>query len=109
MTKERANLETAVDTWQPKNYTEAGSLPDKVSLMHAQPARLPSYRLHKPSGLAVVSIGGRDIYLGKHDTAESRQEYDRLIPEWLITGEPSATRLRQWVRHPRSTIMLNHH
>ena len=51
--------------------------------MHARAARLPSYRHHKPSGLAVVSIGGRDIYLGKHDTAESRAEYDRLIAEWL--------------------------
>jgi len=49
-------------------------------------SRLPSYRLHKPSGLAVVSIGGRDIYLGKFGTPESRAEYDRLMAEWLATG-----------------------
>ena len=54
--------------------------------MIAQPSRLPSYRLHKPTGLAVVSIGGRDVYLRKHDTPESRAEYDRLMAEWLATG-----------------------
>ena len=54
--------------------------------MRAQASRLPSYRLHKPSGLAVVSIGGRDVYLGKHDTPESQAEYDRLMAEWLATG-----------------------
>ena len=54
--------------------------------MAVQLSRLPSYRLHKPSGLAVVSIGGRDVYLGKFDTPESRAEYDRLMAEWLATG-----------------------
>jgi hypothetical protein len=27
--------------------------------------RAPSYRRHKPSGQAVVTLSGRDIYLGK--------------------------------------------
>ncbi len=54
--------------------------------MPVQLYRLPSYRLHKPSGLAVVSIGGRDVYLGKFGTPESRAEYDRLMAEWLATG-----------------------
>jgi len=27
---------------------------------------LPSYRLHKPSGRGVVTLDGRDIYLGPH-------------------------------------------
>ncbi len=44
--------------------------------------RIPSYRRHKPTGKAVVTIGGRDIYLGKHGSAESRQEYNRLIAEF---------------------------
>lgn len=47
-------------------------------------ARLPSYRLHKPSGLAVVTIGGRDHYLGPHGSDESRREYDRLIAQWRL-------------------------
>src|SRR5262249_23440196 len=54
--------------------------------MPARHLRVPSYRLHKPTGLAVVSIGGRDVYLGKHESSESRAEYDRIIAEWLATG-----------------------
>lgn len=57
--------------------------------MSAHALRVPSYRLHKPSGQAVATIGGRDLYLGKHDTPESRAEYDRLIAEWLATGRRS--------------------
>jgi hypothetical protein len=45
--------------------------------------KLPSYRLHKPSGKAVVTINGRDHYLGDFGTPESRAEYDRLIAEYL--------------------------
>src|SRR5262245_38049462 len=52
----------------------------------ARSARTPSYRLHRPTGQAVVTIDGRDLYLGKHGTAESRAEYDRLIAEWLSNG-----------------------
>jgi integrase len=54
--------------------------------MNVQVSRLPSYRLHKPTGQAAVSIGGRDVYLGKHESPESRAEYDRIIAEWLATG-----------------------
>ena len=31
--------------------------------------RVPRYRRHKATGQAVVTIDGRDIYLGKHGTA----------------------------------------
>lgn len=54
--------------------------------MPARIVRVPSYRLHKPNGQAVVTFGGRDRYLGKHGTPESRAEYDRLVAEWLMTG-----------------------
>jgi integrase len=54
--------------------------------------RTPSYRLHKPSGQAVVTLGGRDAYLGKFETPESRAEYDRVVAEWLANGrQPSTT------------------
>jgi hypothetical protein len=53
--------------------------------------RNPSYRLHKPSGKAVVTIDGRDFYLGKHGSAESRAEYDRLLAEWLANGRRFGT------------------
>ncbi|QDV34109.1 tyrosine-type recombinase/integrase [Tautonia plasticadhaerens] len=48
--------------------------------------RTPSYRLHKPTGQAVVTLSGRDFYLGRHGTPESRAEYDRIIAEWLSLG-----------------------
>ncbi|MAE67540.1 MAG: recombinase XerD [Phycisphaeraceae bacterium] len=45
--------------------------------------RVPSYRLHKPTGLAVVRLNGKDFYLGKHGIPASHDEYKRLIAEWL--------------------------
>ena len=48
--------------------------------------RTPAYRLHKPSGQAVVTINGTDFYLGPHDSDQSKAEYDRLIGEWLAAG-----------------------
>lgn len=48
--------------------------------------RIPSYRLHKSSGQAVVTLGGRDHYLGKHSTPKSQREYNRLIAKWLVSG-----------------------
>ena len=58
----------------------------------------PAYRLHKPTGRAVVRLNGHDHYLGKHNTPESRAEYDRLIAEWLTSG-----------RHPlrEATLTVN--
>jgi integrase len=60
----------------------------------ARTLRTPSYCLHRPSNQAVVSLDGRDIYLGRYDSAASRAEYDRLIAEWLSHGrrlpEPAA-------------------
>ena len=46
----------------------------------------PKYRLHRPSGQAVVTIQGKDRHLGRHGTKASRAEYDRLIAEWLAMG-----------------------
>jgi integrase len=52
---------------------------------------VPSYRLHKQSGQAIVTLtdglgGRRDVLLGKHGSAESRQEYARVIAEWEAGG-----------------------
>jgi hypothetical protein len=54
--------------------------------MSAPSLRTPSYRLHKPSGQAVVTLNGRDFYLGRYGSPESRAEYDRSIAEWLANG-----------------------
>lgn len=48
--------------------------------------KIPSYRRHRPTGQAVVTLSGRDIYLGPHGTKASKAEYDRLIGEWLACG-----------------------
>lgn len=50
------------------------------------PSAVPAYRRHKQSGQAVVTLNGRDHLLGKHDSAPSRAEYDRLIAEWFAGG-----------------------
>lgn len=46
----------------------------------------PKYRKHRASGQALVTLNGKDHYLGPHGTAASRNEYDRLIGEWLANG-----------------------
>lgn len=73
--------------------------------------RQPSYRRHKPTGQAVVTLSGRDIYLGKHGSAESKKAYKRLMLEWLAndgyipppkTGELTVLELsnayKQWAK-----------
>ena len=51
---------------------------------------VPSYRRHAPSGQAVVTIDGRDHYLGAFNTPASRSAYRRLIAEILAneSGSP---------------------
>ena len=48
--------------------------------------QLPAYCRHKPSDRAFVRIGGKMHYLGKYDSQASRQEYDRLIAEFIANG-----------------------
>ncbi|MCG3131510.1 MAG: hypothetical protein FLDDKLPJ_02306 [Phycisphaerae bacterium] len=52
--------------------------------------KLPSYRLHKSTGNAVVTLAGRDHYLGLHGSEESLSQYKRLISEWTAAG-PAAS------------------
>lgn len=46
----------------------------------------PSYRRHKATGQAVVTIAGKDHYLGSHGSPESIDAYKRLISEWTAAG-----------------------
>ncbi|MGZ6044676.1 MAG: tyrosine-type recombinase/integrase, partial [Isosphaeraceae bacterium] len=43
---------------------------------------IPKYRHHRASGLACVTLYGKDIYLGKYGTPESKSEYLAKITEW---------------------------
>jgi integrase len=52
---------------------------------------MPSYRLHKQSGQAIVTLtdiagNRRDVLLGKHGTPESEAEYLRVVGEWKARG-----------------------
>ena len=47
----------------------------------------PSYCLHKPSGRGYVELGGKQHYLpGKYGSKGSREEYERLLGEYLTNG-----------------------
>ncbi|WP_020476580.1 hypothetical protein [Zavarzinella formosa] len=45
--------------------------------------KTPSYRFHKARNCAVVTINGRDHYLGEFGSPESHEEYHRLVAEFL--------------------------
>jgi integrase len=54
--------------------------------------RTPSLRRHKPSSLGVVTLNGKDHYLGnwpegyKDPPPDVQTAYDRLVAEWLAKG-----------------------
>jgi integrase len=48
--------------------------------------RIPTYRRHRASGQAVVTLNGVDCYLGRWNSPESKAEYNRLVSEWLARG-----------------------
>lgn len=43
---------------------------------------VPGYRLHKATGQAYCTIGGKRLYLGLHGTPESRRRYRKLVDDW---------------------------
>lgn len=55
-------------------------------MLKSTSSRTPSYRRHRASGQAVVTLHGRDHYLGKYGTAASHKRYDQLLTEWLSAG-----------------------
>ena len=69
--------------------------------MSEAPVRPPSYRLHKASGQAVVTIRGKARYLGEWGGSESKLKYRRLVREHLdleiealaetLVGNPNLT------------------
>lgn len=49
----------------------------------------PSLRKHRASGQAVVTIAGKDYYLGPHGSKTAQRAYDAKIAEWLASGRSS--------------------
>ncbi len=68
--------------------------------------KLPSYRLHRASGQAVITLTGRDYYLGAFNSPESRVAYDRLIQEFLITSR-STDIGRSQASQDRRSVTIN--
>jgi hypothetical protein len=66
--------------------------------------KVPAYRLHKPTGQAVVRLDGRDFYLGKHGTEASHEAYRRTVAEWLVTQPPRPLNTTDPVRFPTPTV-----
>ena len=50
----------------------------------------PKYRRHRASGQAVVTLSGKDHYLGPFGSKANKADYDRLIGEWLAAGRKSS-------------------
>ncbi|MBX2852393.1 MAG: site-specific integrase [Phycisphaeraceae bacterium] len=66
----------------------------------------PSYRLHKRSGQAIVTLTDRrtrqrrDVYLGEHGSVESHELYAKTIKAWrdqgeVVDGKPGTPQARQ--------------
>ena len=45
---------------------------------------VPKYHLHRATKQALVTLPGKDHYLGPWKSKASLVEYDRLIAEWLV-------------------------
>ena len=50
--------------------------------------RVPKYRLHRPSGQALVESHGRRTYLGKYNSDQSKEKYRQYIAQ--LMGAPLA-------------------
>jgi hypothetical protein len=59
------------------------ALPESFDKEQHMTVRVPKYRLHNGSGQALVEIRGKRVYLGKYNSAESREKYRRLIAELM--------------------------
>ena len=53
---------------------------------HGNAPAMPAYRLHKGSGQAIVKIRGKVVYLGRWESAESRNKYEQVVSEWRARG-----------------------
>ena len=59
---------------------------------------VPSYRLHKQSGQAVVTLNGRDHLLGQHGSSASKKKYRQppgSVDAILSRARPTAPELAE--------------
>ena len=67
--------------------------------------RPPAYRLHKARNSAVVTIDGRNHYLGPYGSPESHENYARLIAGWRLN--PVRTRSVEGARRIGATLSVD--
>ncbi|MDZ4852867.1 MAG: hypothetical protein SGI77_26570 [Pirellulaceae bacterium] len=69
---------------------------------------VPKYRKHRATGQALVTINGRDHYLGPHGTKASHREYDRLINQWIASNRSPIYGLSpELSEEPKLTDLMN--
>ncbi len=66
--------------------------------------RIPAYRYHKARNCAVVTLAGKDHYLGAHDSPESHEKYHRLVAEFLAA--PGSSRSQPTAESPLTIVEL---
>lgn len=54
--------------------------------MPKKQGHVPTYRKHRATGQAVVTLDARDFYLGRYGSRASLDRYDRMVNEWLAAG-----------------------
>ena len=64
------------------------------------PNKTDSADRYHVSGQAVVTLAGKDFYLGKHDTPESRARYHALLAEYNGNGLQAPEQLTHQVDVP---------
>ena len=67
--------------------------------------RHPSYRYHKARHCAVVTLDGKDHYLGAYNSPDSWETYHRLVAEWLVRRRSLAGFQRGYRRAPGTGLL----
>ena len=71
--------------------------------------RVPKYRRHPRDNQGVVRLCGRDHYLGRFGTAESKERYQRLIAEWLAGKRQPIVRQETVTQFTVKELVLKFH
>ncbi len=88
-----------------KNGLDRFCFDSGVSTMSQSRNSLPKYRRKiKSNGpQAVVSISGKEHYLGAYGSKASKALYDQLVSDWLAAGRPDQ-RMRIAPRRPVTVL-----
>ena len=70
--------------------------------------RIPGYRLHRPTGQAVVTLARKDHYLGRHGTPASYEKYTRLTNEFFANGSITVVRRQELTVAELASAFLAH-